>query len=716
MGKRSAASGKMRRPAAPAWRLPDDWLWGAILVAAVVVTYTSVWSAGYVWDDDIHLTKNPCVVGPYGLTQIWTTAAADVCPFTLTTFWLEYHLWGLAPFPYHLVTVLLHAACAILLWRVLRSLEIPGAWLGAALWALHPLQVESVAWITEMKNTESGVFFLLSSLFYIKDLRSRGTKSGTTREFVLSLVFAALAMATKSSAVILPFALGLCAWWIDRGWSWQRLFKLAPYFLLALAAGLASMLSVHQTGLDSNIYEPRSWPERFAVAGDALWFYLGKMIWPFPLMAIEPRWTIDTGNLLSYLPLAAAAALGLLVGLRRNSGARPLFFAFGYYIAALLPVLGFVDLYPIHLSFVFYHFQYLAGMGPLALVGAGMSLSAKRRNPLQQKWLWTAAALVLALLGGVSWSRAWVYQNEDTLWTDALAKNPHCWAAYNNLGDSLRGKGQLDQAVDYFHKAIELNPKYYEAYDNLALTLVKKGEADEATAMFEKSLQIKPAYVRGLNDYAGFLAAQGKLPKALALYQEVLRIGPQYYPALNNIGLLLLTMGRSDEAMADFQQVLSMDPKDEAAHHNLANAYAQKGNWSAAIDEYRAAAAINPRDPDVHASLGNALLQTGQTETAVQEYQQALTLKPDLTQAENNLAFIYLQQGRIDEAVALMRAVAAKNPDDPQAHGNLAVALFRQGAWQQAIDEFQTTLRLKPGDPTAQDGLAQARQKLSGSP
>ena len=203
----------------PAW-FRRDWFWGLLLILLVLLAYTPVWNAGFVWDDGVMLTANPCIVGPLGLKEIWTTSAADICPLVITTFWVEHALWGLAPLPYHLANIVMHGACAVALWRVLRSLRVPGAWLGAALWALHPVQVESVAWITEMKNTESCLFFLLSIFFFVKWLNARDL-NGRNRGawyYALSLLFAALAMAGKSSTVILPVVLCLCAWWIEGRW------------------------------------------------------------------------------------------------------------------------------------------------------------------------------------------------------------------------------------------------------------------------------------------------------------------------------------------------------------------------------------------------------------------------------------------------------------------------------------------------------------------
>jgi len=265
----------------PTW-YRRDWFWGLILILSVILTYTPVWWGGFVWDDGQFLTANPCIVGPLGLKEIWTTRAADICPLVLTTFWVEHALWGLAPLPYHLVNVLLHGVCAVVLWRVLRRLRVQGAWLGAALWALHPVGVESVGWITEMKNTESGLFFLLSILFFVRWLGAKELegRTGGGWDYTLTLLFAALAMAAKSSTVILPVVLCSCAWWMEGRWHWRNATRVVPIFLMSIAA---SALSIWTQGLHlATVTDPqwvRTWPQRLATAGDAVWFYLGKLLW-----------------------------------------------------------------------------------------------------------------------------------------------------------------------------------------------------------------------------------------------------------------------------------------------------------------------------------------------------------------------------------------------------------------------------------------------------
>jgi protein O-mannosyl-transferase len=584
-----------------------DWLWGLILMLSVMLTYTPVWQTGFIWDDDAHLTANPCIVGPLGLKEIWTTSAADICPLTLTTFWVEHALWGLGPLPYHLVNVLLHGACAVLLWRVLHSLRVPGAWLGAALWALHPVLVESVAWITEMKNTESGLFFLLAILFFVRWLRAKelDRRTGDGWNYALTLLFAALAMASKSSTVILPIVLCLCAWWIEGRWHWRNLVRVLPILLMATAA---SALSIWTQGLAlaTAVTDPRlrTWPERLATAGDAVWFYLGKLLWPHPLITIYPRWQIDPVQWVSYLPLLAVIVILAICWLKRALWSRACFFAFAYFIAALLPVLGLIDNPIFRFSLVFDHFQYLASMGPLALAGTGLARSSGFIIP-KKPWLQsTLCAGLLLVLGIASWQRTWAYESDETLWTDTLAKNPNSWLGHCKLGVVLFQKGRVDDAVAQYQKALEINPNYVAAHYNLGNALFQKGQLDEALAQYQKAVEIDP------NDAEAHV----------------------------NLGNALLQKGQLDEAVAQFQKALEINANDAEAHYNLGNAFFQKGQLDEAVAQFQKALKIDPNSFPTHYNLGGALLQEGQLDEAITQFQEVLRLRPDFRPAQDNLA------------------------------------------------------------------------------
>jgi tetratricopeptide (TPR) repeat protein len=639
-GLKVAVDSAVVAQSAPSW-LSRDWLLGLILLVAVILTYSPVWWAGYIWDDDLVVTANHVIVGPLGLKEIWTTSAADICPLTLTTFWVEHALWGTSPLLYHLVNVLLHGACAILLWRVLRSLQVPGAWLGAALWALHPVMVESVAWITEMKNTESGLFFLLSILFFVKDLRTApsGKRGIWNRNHALTLLFAALAMTAKSSTVILPLVLCLCAWWAEGRWKWLNLARIAPIFLMSIAAGLVSIWTLNVHGADDPQWA-RSWPERLVTAGDAVWFYLGKLLWPHPLMAIYPRWQVDASVWFSYLPALAVILVGIVLWRSRESWARPWFFALGYFLAAVIPVLGVFDNYIFCYSLVFDHFQYLASMGPLALAGAGIVWFSSFLIP-RKRWLQaTLGAGMLLILGISSWQRVWVYENEETLWTDTLTKNPNCWLGYNNLGEAVLQKGQVDEAIEQYQKALSINRNYDIAHNNIGTALLQKGQVDEAINQYQKALEIDPGNAK----------------------------------FHHNLGGVLLQKGEVDEAIGQYQKALEIDPNDANSHNNLGRAFAQKGQMNEAMTQFQETLKINPDYDIAHNNLGNVLLQGGRVDEAIAHYQKALEINPLYVEAHSNLGIAFTHKGRMDEAMAQFQEVLRLEPNNPAAQANLTKA------------------------------------------
>ena len=624
----------------PIW-FRRDWFWGLILILSVMLTYMPVWRAGFIWDDDTVLTANPCIVGPVGLKEIWTTRAADICPLALTTFWAEHALWGLAPLPYHLVNVLMHAACGILLWRVLRSLRVLGAWLGAALWSLHPVAVESVAWITEMKNTESGLFFLMSILFFVRWLKANeldGTRGGGWN-YALALLFAALAMASKSSTVILPVVLCLCAWWMEGRWHWRNVARVAPIFFMSIAA---SALSIWTQGFQlARVIDPqwvRTWPQRLVTAGDAVWFYLGKLLWPHPLITIYPRWQIDAGQWISYLPLLAVIVIFSIFWLKREHWSRACFFAFAYFMAALLPGLGLIDNYIFHYSLVFDHFQYLASIGPLALAGTGLARYSDFIIP-ERPWLQSSlCAGMLLILGMASWQRTWVYASEETLWTDTLAKNPNCWVGHNNLGLVFLKRGQINKAIEQFQNALEINPNHEEAHSNLGIALVQKGQVDEAVVQYQKVLEIDPNFLGAYSNLGIALVQKGQLDEAIDRFRKALEVNPNDVQAHTNLGHALLEKGRTDEAIAQFQKALGINPNYAEADNNLGNALLQKGRLDEATERYQKALKINPNYAEAHSNLGLAFAQKGRLDEAIDEFQEALRLKPDLSPAQSNLA------------------------------------------------------------------------------
>ena len=693
-----------------------SWLFGLLLIAFAVMAYLPATRNAFIWDDDYHLTANPCIIGPLGLKDIWTSAHARICPLVQTTFWVEYHLWGLNPLPYHLVNILMHAAAALVLWRVLLRLKVPGAWLGAALWMLHPVQVESVAWITELKNTQSGLFFLLSILFFCKSRQAEQDYAPKNRSgfyYSLTLTFGALALASKSSTVVLPLVLGLCAWWIEKGWRWRRnLLQLVPLLLLSILTGVVTMWTQKLEGAIDVEYA-RSLGERIAVAGKVGWFYAGKLLWPHPLIFVYPRWQIDATSLAAYWPTVAAGVTLVVFWWKREQWARSAFFASAYFFAALLPVLGLLDHYFLRYSFVGDHFQYLASMGPLALAGAGISIGLGAFKP-QQRWLLPVlCSLLLLTLGTLTWRQCAMYQNDEVLWSTTLQRNPASWMAHNNFYVELAQRPDRQaEAISHLEAALRLKPNYAQAHYNLGLALASiPARLPEAIAEYRAALRIKPDYVEAHNNLGVALTSiPGCLPEALAEYAAALRLRPDFAEVHYNLGVALERIpGRLPEAMAEYAVALRLKPEHAKAHYHLGLALASlPGRQSDAIAEYRAALRIKPDYADAHCDLGAVLASLpGRLPEALAEYTAALRLKPDYAEAHNNMgAALANLPGRLPEAMKEYLAALRIKPDYAEAHYNLGVALARlPGRRPEAMAEYEAALRLQPS-------LAAARQRL----
>jgi tetratricopeptide (TPR) repeat protein len=741
------------------WR--RNWFWALLLIALIFISYTQVFRAGFLWDDESHLTRNPCVIGPLGLKEIWTSTQAVYYPLVLTTFWVVHKLVGLNPLPYHLLNVVLHAASAILLWRVLKLLEIRGAWLGAALWALHPVMVQSVAWITELKNTQSCLFYLLSIFFFLRwdEGRQQGAavsspplgRSGehpSLLSFGLSLLSFMLATLSKPSVVMLPFVLALCIWWMRRNIRWRDALALAPF---ALISALASAWTIWEQKFHARAVGPdwaQTLPERLIIAGRAVWFYLGKLLWPHPLIFIYPRWDIDPSKLIAYLPLLSAIAGLIALRFVGATWGRALFFAGAYYVISLFPVLGFFSVYFFRYSFVSDHFQYLASMGPLALAGAGIatvvgrltrSLPLTRSVDLPVDVARVRAApfcemsrklvsdtdavqrlgnnfavsrnkivlsvslcgILLLFLSFLTWRQSAEYRNLIALYTATLKKNPGCWMAHYNFGIVLSEAGDTDQAIDHYRQAVALRPDYAEAHYNLGRLLVEQGRLDDAIAHYQKAVDINPADPETQNNLGATLFGIGRVDDAIVHYQRALEIRPDYAEASCNLANALISKGDFDGAIARYRVCVAAIPDQAEAQYNLASALLRKGRIDEAIAHYQTVLQLHPESADAHSNLGSALLAEGRAREAVAEYTKALEIYPENIAALSNLAWLLatsadpsLRDG--SEAVRLAeRADSASSRSDNHATvlRILAAAYAEAGRFAEAKETAQQALQ-----------------------
>jgi len=721
----------MRRATAASPLGWQQWLFLSALIAAVFLVYCPAWQGGLLWDDEAHVTR-PELRSLDGLRQIWfRLGATQQCyPLLHSFFWLQYQLWGDATLGYHLTNLALHAAAVVLVALVLRRLAVPGALLAAAIFALHPVQVESVAWITEQKNTLSAVFYLAAALAYLGFDQTR-----RKLPYMLAVGLFVLGLLSKTVTATLPAALLLIFWWQRGRLVWKRdVLPLVPFFLLGAAAGVLTACVEHELiGAKGAEYE-FTLIERLLIAGRVVWFYLGKLLWPAELIFIYPRWTVSQQVWWQYLfPLAAMVLLVLLWAIRgrtRGPLAALLFFA-----GTLFPVLGFFNVYPFRYSLVADHFQYLASLGIITLLSAGAALLWLRWQPwakLVGQGLCLALLLVLAYL---SHQQSKIYTDAETLFTATIKRNPACWMGHINMGLLLANLGRNNEAIAHYHEALRLKPDYVDAHNNLGNVLADLGRTDEALAQYREALRLKPDLVDGHFNLGLLLASAGRIDEAIEHYEQALRLKPDYALAHINLGNILAGLGRTEEAIAHYREALRLKPDYALAHNNLAASLAALGRIAEAIEHYHEALRLQSDDAATHNNLANALAGLGRTNEALAQYREALRLKPDLADAHHNLGVLLAGLGRTDEAIERYREALRLEPDFAHAQYNLAAALARTGRTQEAIaqynrflartsDSFQAFRELawllathepaQGGDPSRAVQLAQRARALAG--
>jgi tetratricopeptide (TPR) repeat protein len=642
-----------------------------VLVAAVLAAYGGVWRTGFVWDDDAHVTR-PALRTLHGLWRIWSEPGAtqQYYPVLHSAFWLEHRVWGDAAAWYHAANVVLHALTACLLLRVLRVLSVSGAFLGAALFAVHPVCAESVAWVSEQKNTLSAVFYLMAALAYLSFDRSR-----RPARYAAGTALFALALLSKSVTATLPGALLVVLWWKRGSLSWKRdVLPLLPWFVLAAGAGATTAwIERTQVGAAGAAYR-MGVLERILVAGHALWFYLGKLAWPAGLTFMYPRWTIDARDPVQYLyPAAAVAVLAAFWAYRRRSRgplAAGLLFA-----GTLFPALGFVDVFPFIYSFVADHFQYLAAASMLSAASAALSL-ATRRLPAAGRA--AAGMCMVAALAVLTWRQCAMYADDETLWRVTIERNPSSWMARNNLASELLEKGRAGEAADEARLSLAQAPGNAEAYVTLGDALGQLGRRIEAFEQYRKALAIEPGNAIANNNLGNALLQSGRYDDAIGHYKRALDTKPEFARARTNLADALLRSGRLDEAIAEFGRALQDDPSDAGANANLGIALAQKGRLADAIIRFERAVELSPRFAIAQTNLGNALLQSGRTDDAIAHLEQALAIDPGSSAVHNNLGYALLLKGRTAEAIGHFRTALSLDPGNAGARRNLDEAMSRR--------------------------------------
>lgn len=627
------------------------WLWVAALLVAAFAAYWPALSGAFLWDDNGHVTT-PELRSLGGLARIWFEPGAtqQYYPVLHSAFWLQHRFFGDAPLGYHAINILLHATAAGLFATVLRRFAVPGAWLAALLFLLHPVCVESVAWISEQKNTLSLVFYLLAALAYLRFDQSRrfASYAGATLLFLLAL-------GSKTVTASLPAALLVIFWWQRDRLEWRRdVVPLLPWFGLSIAAGITTAWVEHVFINERYDYE-LDFLQRTLLAGRVIWFYAAKLLLPINLIFVYPRWTIDAGTWWQWLfPLGIVLVGCAAWRWRQHRGpiAAGLFFT-----GSLFPALGFVNVYPFVFSFVADHFQYLASLGLFALAGSALALALAHRPTLQ------AAPILLGLLlvlGALTWRQSTTYRDNLTLYQATLAKNQGAYLAHHNLAQELVDLGRTPDAIPHLEAALRLRPDSVKAAYNFARARLSLREFAAAIPHLERTLQLKPDHAFAHND----------------------------------LGFAQMSLGQTASAEAHFRTALQLKPDFGIAHFSLGLLLAQRSEHATAIEHFAAAAHFLPDHAEAEVSWATSLLALEQVGEAVTHFARAAELAPDRQDIQRMLARARIIGERLDAIIAAQREALARDPNSAETHAILAETLRKAGRTAEADQHRAEAARL----------------------
>jgi protein O-mannosyl-transferase len=638
-----------------------------LILALAIAAYFPVFRAGFIWNDSDYVTAAP-LRAVAGLRRIWFELGAtqQYYPVLHSVFWLEHRWWADAALGYHLANVLLHGCNAVLLVAVLRRLGVGGAWLAGVLFALHPVGAESVAWITEQKNTLSLAFYLLAALAYLRFEAGRDRKW-----YWVGLGFFLLALLSKSVTATLPGALLVAVWWRRGRLNARRdIWPMVPWFVAGAAVGLlTAWVERRYIGAEGAGFD-LGWARRLMLAERAIWFYLGKLIWPANLVFVYPRWAPDPASAGGWLGLGAVAGVTWAFWRMRHRSRGPLA-AWLFFIGSLFPTLGFFNVYGFTYSYVADHWQYIASLGVIVLVAAALTRTIDQAKPPWQSAAAGAAILITLSLGVLTWRQCLKYRDDETLYRTTLAQNPGCWMAHNNLGNLLRERGALKEAEAHYRAVIPLAPDFPPAYRNLAATLLQTGRPAEARDRLAEALRLDSRDAEAHDDMGMVLFQLGDVPGGLAQFQEALALKPNSAAIRNNYGNVLLQLGRRDEAELQFSEALRLRPDYPEASYNLALALSRAQRFASAIERF----------------------------------QDALRLRPEYVEAHSDLALAFEKVGRIPEAAEQFARVVQLRPNSAQAHNNLGNALFQLGRRGEAQQQYEEAIRLDPALEDARENL-----------
>ncbi len=549
--------------------------WRSFLLRVMVIVGAGVWvfwpalHGDWLWDDDILITNNVIVHDPGGFWKIWFEPGklVDYFPLTVSVEWMEWQLWREHTFGYHLISVILHISSALLVWHFLNKLGLRLAWLGGLIFIIHPVVVESVAWIAELKNTLSLPPFLLAMCAFI-DYEERGKR----RDYFLALGLFLVAMLCKTSMAPFPVVILLYLWWKRSRIGWGEIKVAVPFFAISLGLGLVTtwFLNHHANSLSEHTFVIGGFFSRLALASLSIAFYFSKCFWPVGLLPIYPKWTIDPPSLAQFLTWPILAGVICWFWMKRASWGRHALLGLGFFLLTLAPFVGLIAGSYMYFTWVMDHLLYIPLIGLIGLTVAGLG-QVDRQLPASFRPF--GIGIVAVVIGWLAWQShvyAGVYLNQETFWNYTLQYNPDVWLAHNDLGIELSRSGRLDEAEKHFREALRLRPDYAEAHNNLGLTLIQNGNVSGAMEEYRQAVKIKPDYAAAHNNLANALTKANRIPEAIEEYEQTLKINPGYAKAHYNLGVILSQAGQIPQAIEHFELFLKINPNNTAVRNQLA--------------------------------------------------------------------------------------------------------------------------------------------------
>lgn len=580
------------QPAAQGAALPA-WVFAGLLVAACVAAYWPALHAGWIWDDDSYVTANAVVQSADGWWRAWIPGETpQYYPLVFASFWLQHALHGLHPAGYHAVNIALHAASAVLLWRLLARLGVRGAALAAIVFALHPVQVESVAWVTERKNVLSMALSLCALIAWVR--AREGTEIHAGRWLWLAALAFVGAMLAKTTAVAVPVAMLAIEWWRGRAVRGSALAVVLGCLLVGVGLGLhTAHLEVEHVGAQGEEFG-KPWVERLMHASQAWWFYLRTWVWPTDIVFIYPPFDLSPRSVAGWTAFVAGLAALAGAALVAWRGARGPLALLVIYSAGVFPALGFVAVWPHRYSPVADHFGYVGGVA--VCVGLGWALASAWDRAVRGKGASPAArgiaAGLAALLGVLTWQACLPYQDEETLWTHTLERNDRAWIAANNLASIHLSRARAAS----------------DAGDQAAL----RDEALLAEAFALRAAELTDRRdMPALSNLSEALRLQGRLEEALAAAQLAVAANSRYADTLWMRARLHEQLGRTAEAGADYTEATRLAPRSPTYHHERMRFMVTQGRLQDALESATALAALQPQNAEAQGNLGNLLLANG---------------------------------------------------------------------------------------------------------